>query len=68
METKNTGITIEKLSNGYIIGVMGEKDKLFAREIELSDTMVAKNDKEVLEIISETLPKLNARGETELEW
>lgn len=59
--SKKTGLTIEKLSNGFLIGAIRDSDKLFSRNVELDDTKVAKTEQEVIEIIKEMLPTMEAR-------
>lgn len=66
--SKPTGITIERLNNGFLIGVMGESTKLFSREVELGDTEVAKTKEEVLKIVGEKITKLKPRESTFLDY
>lgn len=62
-----TGITIEKLENGYLIGIMGTNKYLLSREVDLADTLVARTDQELIQIIQDKLKILKPRGQVTSE-
>lgn len=65
MEKKYTGLMVEKLSNGYLIGIMGENRNLFGRTANIGDTQVAETEKKAMEIVSKLIKRLEANTELE---
>lgn len=61
MDKRKTGLTVERISNGFIIGFMRESSSLFSRKVELYDTMVAKTEQEVIDIMTDKLKELKPR-------
>lgn len=59
-----TGITIEKMNNGYIVGMLEQKD---SRTVNLEDSYVFTDEKGVIKFITEKINTLIMSKEEETE-